>query len=781
MPALSGLVGRRLWWFRACVAVLLPLLVFGGLELGLRMFGYGYPTSFFLRTSIHGADYYVPNDEFGYRFFPRALARTPAAQRMAVHKPRDTFRVFVFGESAAMGDPDPSFGAWRYLQTLLRERFPGMRFEVICVAMTAINSHAILPIARECAGCNGDLWIVYMGNNEIVGPFGAGTVFGSQAPPVGLVRLELALKSSRTGQWLEHLMQQRGGGNAAPKTWEGLNMFKQHQVRFDDPGRLRADENFRRNLEDILRAGHSAGVPILLSTVGSNLKDCGPFGSLHRPGLNSAEAGEWDRWYQAGLGLEATGDYQGALGQFTRAAAVDPQYAELRFHMGRCEAALTNLDLAAREFDLARDYDTLAFRADSRINQIIKDAAQAHASQGVRLLDAARMFAQNSPGEIPGNEWFYEHVHLNFGASYLLGRAFAEQTVKLIPKLAAARGDNDWASPELCDRRLAVSWWDRCRVWHEVLDRVSRPPFTAQATHGALLDLCREMCGETEAKADAETREQTRQLFQEAVALAPTDTFLHWNYAQYLGSTGKLAPATEEAKQVCDLLPQFAGHYCDIAGMLIIQGKIDEASDYLSRALAIHGDFVNALNGMGLIRQNEQKDAEAAAYFKRALRADPAHVETLLNLAFLEQNRGNGRQAAIYYERAAGLQPDGPADYLSRAVGLSALGQRPQAIASFQTAVQSKPDFWQAHYLLGNELAAQGKISAARAQFFDAARYRPDFAKSHLGLAEMLLKLNQPDEARKELQITLQIDPDNQAAQQYLRAANASASPATSP
>ena len=45
-----------------------------------------------------------------------------------------------------MGDPDPTFGAWRYLQVLLRERFPGTDFEVVCVAMTAINSHAILPL-----------------------------------------------------------------------------------------------------------------------------------------------------------------------------------------------------------------------------------------------------------------------------------------------------------------------------------------------------------------------------------------------------------------------------------------------------------------------------------------------------------------------------------------------------------------------------------------------------------------------------------------------------------
>jgi hypothetical protein len=179
---------RRLWLFRIFAPVVVLVLFGGGLELALRLCGYGYPANFFLKTEIGGKDYYVSNDRFGYRFFPPALARTPVPMRLAVKKPANTYRIFVFGESAAMGDPDPTFGAWRYLKVLLHERFPGTDFEVVCVAMTAINSHVILPLARECAGHDGDLWIIYMGNNEMVGPFGGGTVFGSHVAGVPLIR-----------------------------------------------------------------------------------------------------------------------------------------------------------------------------------------------------------------------------------------------------------------------------------------------------------------------------------------------------------------------------------------------------------------------------------------------------------------------------------------------------------------------------------------------------------------------------------------------------------------
>jgi hypothetical protein len=101
-----------------------------------------------------------------------------------------------------LGDPRPNYGAGSYLEVLLAERFPQAKFEIINTSVTAINSHAILPIARECADHAGDLWIIYMGNNEMVGPFGAATVFGTRSPPLWWVRMQLALRKWRLSQSL---------------------------------------------------------------------------------------------------------------------------------------------------------------------------------------------------------------------------------------------------------------------------------------------------------------------------------------------------------------------------------------------------------------------------------------------------------------------------------------------------------------------------------------------------------------------------------------------------
>ena len=208
---------RRLWLMRLFAMIFIPLLVLVGLELALRLGGYGYDTSFFRKIQIKGHDFYVPNEKSSYRFFPPAIARSADPFRFAAEKATNSYRIFLFGESAAVGDPDSTYGVGRYLEVLLRERYPGTDFQVVCVAMTAVDSNVILPIARECARHQGDLWLIYMGNNEMVGPFGAETSYGMRAPGLGIIRTILAIKTTRVGQLLDAL---------SPVSYTHLDVYK---------------------------------------------------------------------------------------------------------------------------------------------------------------------------------------------------------------------------------------------------------------------------------------------------------------------------------------------------------------------------------------------------------------------------------------------------------------------------------------------------------------------------------------------------------------------------
>jgi len=273
----------------------------GVLEISLRLCGYGYDPQFFKRLKIGGEDFFVQNEDFSRRFFPREIVRNPGPVRFRVHKAPGTFRIFILGESAAMGDPAQSFAPDRYLEMLLREKYPGRSFEVINVAFTAINSHVILPIARECAAHEGDVWIIYMGNNEMVGPFGAATVFGLQAPSLPYVRLALALQRLRTGQWLMELARRLSRHGTESPGWRGIAMFLDNQIAPDSPRRETVYRNFQRNLDDIVRVGVNSGAKVLLNTVAVNLKDCPPFASMNNSRLSPAERAKFDQLYSNGM------------------------------------------------------------------------------------------------------------------------------------------------------------------------------------------------------------------------------------------------------------------------------------------------------------------------------------------------------------------------------------------------------------------------------------------------------------------------------------------------
>ncbi len=763
---------------RLFAMLFIPLLALGGLELGLRLAGYGYDTHFFRIIQINGQNYYVPNETFSYRFFPPSIARTALPIRFAANKATNSYRIFLFGESAANGDPDNSYGVGRYLEVLLRERYPGTDFQVVCVALTAIDSSTILPIARECARHQGDLWLIYMGNNEMVGPFGAETSYGLRAPSLKVTRTILAIKSTRIGQLLDALGGSLRIHSTAPKKWGGMEMFANNRLGYDDPARLRAYANFKGNLEDMLRAAHKADVPVVLSTVAVNLKDCAPFASIHAAGLNTNQESAWNQIYQQGVDSETAGSYVEALAQYQQAAKIDPQFADLQFRMGRCDLALTNDDQARREFELARDYDALDFRSDTRINSAIKDAASRHAGEGVHLLDAADVLAQNSPDKIPGLELFYEHVHLNFAGNYLLALNFAEQAKKILPASITAQDKGNWASAELCGSRLAVTVWDRQRVWQPIMTRITSAPFTGQFNHDAILKVYETKLAEAGAEMTNQTPGQALQMYQQALALAPDDYFLHGNFQRFLEKGGYLTQAIAEAKRCCELVPQLPGGFY-YTGTLLVRAEQYHRSRrlFFAGAGASIGNYAEALDAIGEISANQQKTAEATRWFKRAIRANPDYVESYINLGFLQQNQGQNDAALASYQQAASLEPEGPADYFNRANIAASQYQWDEATACLRAVVKAKPEFWQARYQLGVQLAAKGETDEAEKQFSAVIYYRPDFVPAHLDLGTALATQGKLDRALGEFSTVLQIDPSNASAKQQIASIDAKLHP----
>jgi Tetratricopeptide repeat len=256
-----------------------------------------------------------------------------------VEKPVGTYRIFVLGESAAMGDPDPAYGFSRYLAAMLGERFPTMRFEVVNTGIVAINSHVSLVMARELAKYKPDLLLVYAGSNEVVGPYGPGTVLTASSMSMPII----FARSLRIGQLLSEKGKQRA-------EWRGMEMFLNKRVPADSPMMEPAYRNFEINLRSIVEVARASSAHVLLSTIATNLKDSAPFASLHRPGLSAQAFETWTSLVQQGAPLENAGAHAEALKLYTEAAQIDDQYAELQFRMARCDWSLGEFGAARGHF-----------------------------------------------------------------------------------------------------------------------------------------------------------------------------------------------------------------------------------------------------------------------------------------------------------------------------------------------------------------------------------------------------------------------------------------------
>ena len=248
--AQAALSQQRKWLFRLTAMIVAPVLFIAVLEAGLRLGGYGYPTTFFIGPNADGV--YTPNPRFGWRFFPRPLARSPIPSLLSA-KPAGTVRIFVLGGSAAQGMPNYSFSFGRILEVMLRERYPDVKFEVVNTAMTAINSHVVLEIARDCAAHQPDLFVVYMGNNEVVGPYGPGTVFQQWSPSLKFIRANVWVKSTRIGQLFDGAIHYLHAKDGSPASWQGMEMFLGNQIAADDPRLEAVYSNFRREPDRHLR------------------------------------------------------------------------------------------------------------------------------------------------------------------------------------------------------------------------------------------------------------------------------------------------------------------------------------------------------------------------------------------------------------------------------------------------------------------------------------------------------------------------------------------------
>jgi tetratricopeptide (TPR) repeat protein len=691
--------GWRKWLYRLTAVTAVPAVLFGLLELGLWTFGYGYPTSFFVHGFGPGQEaLFVENRDFGRRFFPAGLARSPLTLTLPMAKAARTYRIFVLGESAAMGFPDPSCSFARVLEVMLREAYPTAQFEVVNTAMAAINSNVILPIARECAQLQPDFFVVFMGNNEVVGPFGAAGVLGASTPSTATIRTFLAIKTTRTGQLVGNLVR-RLRAQEATTSWEGMAMFTHSEVSADDPRLEGTRSNFRQNLKDICAAGTRAGAHVLLCTVPVNLRDSAPFASEHRPDLSATSLSTWKQMLQDGMRQEAASDLEKAAATLNLAATMDDRYAELAYRQARCAERLGSADAARRFYQQACDLDALRFRADTSLNASIRALAAATAGDGVSLVDAEHALAAGSAGGVPGEDRFLEHVHLNFAGNYVLARTVFEKLAERLPGPGVTT-----LTQEQCADRLVYDDFAEFKTAQVIRKMLRDPPFNGQLDRDERGKRWDARVESVQAKLNPEGLQAALARRRLACRAFPKDWAIREKLAELLVQLGHTNEAITEYRALIEQVPHSRKAYHVLGVLLRDAGKLDGARSCFESVLAMEPDAAIAHYDLALVLAAQGKIKEARARFTQGMQVAPNRAEALASFASF----------------------------------LSKLGQPQEARERLDEALTINPDDPTAHEILGDLLAQQGDPAAALQHFEAVIRVRPSMEPE---LADRIAKL----------------------------------------
>jgi Flp pilus assembly protein TadD len=714
----------RTWILRVAVALVVPLGLLVALETGLRLAGYGRAATFLIPDSEPG--YFRTNPDFARLFLPGNFDLRPLNFRVSTHKAPNTVRIVVLGESAALGVPVPSFAFAPQLRAQLRARFPGKEIEVLNTGIVAINSHVVYQIARDMARFEPDLFVVYMGNNEVVGPYGPGCAYLSQMPPLWIIRASVFVRSTRTGQLIGSLAGKLFSRGRSAAQWGGMSMFVDSAVAGDDPRLEAVYANYEANLGGIIDAARSAGAQTILCTVVANLEDCPPFLSRHRPGLSEGELSAFKAAFEAGRLAWMLGENEKALVALAEAMRIDPQFADVHFMVGSTELRTGNVDTARAQFVEALHWDALRFRPDQRINEIVRRTARGGGKKDLVLVDCAMALGSDggSTAAPSGRGLLFEHVHFDWDGNYRVARMMAEGCCAVLRP--DARLGTSWLDSAGCADALAYTAHERFPMLLRIDVLVRKPPFTNQLSYVA--DQAR-MVREIDA---ARAQGRTPAALAHAAAVAKAASSKDPDNPELAGilegidlDLGDLEGALALARRAQELLPRDAALSADEASVLLRLGRfseaekllavssssgndldlvapvlvdfwtqskrVDEGERLLARAIARNpADRRIRLARAGLMRAGGDL-AGAEREFRSLLAEEPANQEALEALVTLLNEAGRTADAETESLAAADLQHENQANLLRAAKTYEARHDEDHSVRLMEAAARSGP------------------------------------------------------------------------------------------
>ena len=641
-------------WAKLTLAVLGPLLLLLSLEGILRAVHFGRETSFFIRDDQPG--WLRTNPRFTELFFPASFGLKPLNFRLPKQKPPKSIRIFVVGESAAMGVPEPGFGITPQLQAQLRAAYPEKEIHVYNLGITAIDSHVVRRIVSEAAEYQPDLFVIYMGNNECVGPFGPSAVIAQQTLPAWLIHLRLWLKTTRTGQFIEWIEMLCTPSAKHFEDWRGMERFAGNTVPHHDPRLRRIYANFSANLRNILVTAEKHGAKVVLSTVAVNFKFA-PFASEHGHSFSEEQQREWTRLQTRLVETIEFSEWADAEAATRKLKELDSVFAETPFQGAEMLTHMGKRSEAMDQYHQALELDTLRFRADTTINQLIRDISRTNLARIAFVDTAAHLadLAEASPRI--DDPLFFEHVHLRWQGNYIVARGLAEAAGRTL--FGNIPSSNAWLEPDEVAARVGYTPLGHLAMLQRMDQLTDRPPFSQQSTFA---------------------RDRRRLALEIAAA------------EDAIGPRSEIQRAIEQIDKACAIDPENAFLFTSLSTAQTQAGDLSGALASLDRAAALEPFSAELAVRRGFLLRALHRPAEAEKVLRMAAQSEPFYYQTYGLLADVMNDRGETTEAVAYFNTLSAQMPRSSGIRMTYARLLNKIGDLSAAEAQCRAVLAFAPD-----------------------------------------------------------------------------------------
>lgn len=248
--------------------------------------------------------------------------------------------------------------------------------------------------------------------------------------------------------------------------------------------------------------------------------------------------------------------------------------------------------------------------------------------------------------------------------------------------------------------------------------------------------------------------------FRQATQARPNFALAHNNLGNACRMLGDIESALKHFRRAIELNPQLGLAHGNLGQLLLECQRPRDALIHCQEAVRLNPQMAPAHNNLGNVLRKLGLIDDARNCYIEALRLDPSLAIVHNNIGEVLHEQGQTANAKVCFDQALQREPNNARFHINLAKLLIDLRELTAAESHLQTAWRLDSRLVDARVLLAHVYFEQGRLADSQKEYTALVAERPNDPALNCRLAEVLLELNQRDQAFACLRAALHADPN---------------------